>query len=796
MKEKNVVIKKVAVLGAGVMGAQIAAHSSNLNIEVYLFDLAHQNSDNKNAIAKGALEHLKKIKPTPLGDQTVLQNITPLNYDEHLQRLTECDLIIEAIGEKLEWKKSLYQRIAPFLSPQSILASNTSGLSLNTLAQYLPTEKRGQFCGIHFFNPPRYMDLVELIATEHTHSELLDHLESFITTSLGKSVIRAKDTPNFIANRIGVANVLFTFIEAERYQLAIDVVDDITGKKLGRASSATYRTADVVGLDTLMHVVKTLQDYLPEDPFHAHFSTPKIVEALIAKGALGSKTGAGFYKKEGKSILKCDMNSMQYVESGEKANEATQQLLKQPWAQRLKQARASQDPQAQFIWAIYRDLFHYCALHLQDIAESARDIDFALRWGFGWQEGPFEIWQQAGWQDVAQWINEDIKEGRALCSAPLPSWVFDGRTGVHDQQGSWSANQQRNVAYSDLKVYQRQRFPEKVLANKNEIFTAGESIFETPELRAWTLDSTILIATLKTKMHTFNTLALESLYRAIREAEQHFKGLVIWAPDAPFSAGGDLKGFLEVYAKEGPAGLMREEEIFQNTMQYLRYSAIPTVAAVRGYALGGGCETFLHVDRRVMHFETNVGLVEVKVGLLPGAGGLTTLTKLCGQRAIELNNPREALPLLQRFFQQVMFSQITNSAREAWQLGYCQAGDVMVPHASELLHVAIENATVMANSCYRPPINSSFPAMGCDGLALLRQNLIQWQQGGLITEHDAIIGEAIAQVMCGGGVDTGTPINEAWCLKLEREHFVKLMGYEKTRARIQAMLDTGKALKN
>ncbi|HEY9239442.1 MAG TPA: 3-hydroxyacyl-CoA dehydrogenase family protein, partial [Burkholderiaceae bacterium] len=434
-------VRKVAVLGAGVMGAQIAAHLVNCKVPVILFDLPAKEGP-KNGIVTKAVEGLKKLKPAPLGVPEDAALIQQANYEEHLDLLKDCDLIIEAIAERMDWKLALYQRIAPAVAPHAIVASNTSGLSITKLSEVLPEEIKPRFCGIHFFNPPRYMALVELINTPTTKPEILDQLEAFVTTALGKSVVRAMDTPNFVANRVGIAGMLATMKEAETFGLSYDVVDDLTGKKLGRASSGTFRTADVVGLDTMSHVIKTLQDNLQSDPFFSSYATPPVLAKLIEQGALGQKAGAGFYKKVGKDILRLDPASGEYVAGGGKADEIVARILKKPPAERLKLLRESKNPQAQFLWAILRDSFHYAAVHLADIADSARDIDFAMRWGFGVQQGPFELWQAAGWTTVANWVKEDIDAGKALSTAPLPSWVFEGpvaaNNGVHHAQGSWS----------------------------------------------------------------------------------------------------------------------------------------------------------------------------------------------------------------------------------------------------------------------------------------------------------------------------------------------------------------------
>ena len=388
----NFIVKKVAVLGAGVMGAQIAAHLANAEVPVVLFDLPAKEGD-PNGIVKKAIDGLKKLQPSPLATKDRVAYIDAANYEQHLEQLKGCDLIIEAIAEKLEWKDDLYRKISPFIAPDAIIASNTSGLSINRLAEGLPANLRPNFCGIHFFNPPRYMHLVELIATRETNAEMLNNLESWVVSRLGKGVVRALDTPNFVANRVGVFSILAVMHHTQQFGLGFDEVDGLTGPLIGRPKSATYRTADVVGLDTMAHVIKTMQDTLggdTPDPWHKYYAAPAWLQALIAKGALGQKTKAGIFKKDGKAIKVLDLQAQDYRDSaGEVDAEVLAILKSKNPAEKFAQLRASSHPQAQFLWAIFRDIFHYVAVHLEGIAHNARDVDFAMRWGFGWSQGPF-----------------------------------------------------------------------------------------------------------------------------------------------------------------------------------------------------------------------------------------------------------------------------------------------------------------------------------------------------------------------------------------------------------------------
>src|SRR5688572_19835837 len=437
MAEK-LLVRRAAVLGAGVMGAQIAAHLTNAGVDTVLFDLPAKEGDPNGVVLK-AIGNLGKLSPAPLASKSLAGAIVPANYEVGLQKLKDCDLIIEAIAERMDWKQDLYEKIAPFVADHAVLASNTSGLGINKLAEVLPEKLRSRFCGVHFFNPPRYMHLAELIPAKGTDKSVLEGLEAFLTSTLGKGVVYAKDTPNFIGNRIGVFSILATAHHTGEFELGFDEVDAITGPLIGRPKSATYRTSDVVGLDTMAHVIKTMADTLPDDPWHKYFKSPKWLDALIAKGALGQKTGAGIFRKVGKDIHVIDLGKQDYrPATGEAAAEVVEILKTKDPAQKFEKLRASTHPQAQFLWACFRDLFHYSAFHLASIADTARDVDLAIRWGYGWNLGPFETWQAAGWRQVAGWIAEDIAAGKAMSNAPLPAWATDGRDGVHGAQGSFS----------------------------------------------------------------------------------------------------------------------------------------------------------------------------------------------------------------------------------------------------------------------------------------------------------------------------------------------------------------------
>ncbi len=794
-------VKKVAVLGAGVMGAQIAAHLVNVKVPVVLFDLPAKEGP-KNGIVTRAIDNLKKLKPAPLGVADDAGLIGQANYEDHLDQLRDCDLIIEAIAERMDWKVDLYKKIAPFVAKHAIVASNTSGLSITAMSEALPEAIKPRFCGIHFFNPPRYMYLVELIGTPTTQPQILDDLETFVTSGLGKGVVRAKDTPNFIANRVGIAGMLGTMKEVENFGLTYDVVDDLTGKKLGRASSGTFRTADVVGLDTMAHVIKTLQDTLSEatDPFYGSFGTPPVLKKLIELGHLGQKTKAGFYKKAGRDVLRFDLEAEEYVPGGQKADEVYGRMLKRPAAERLKLLRESEGPQGQFLWAILRNGFHYAAVHLETIAETARDIDFAMRWGFGMKQGPFELWQEAGWAQVAKWVQEDIDAGKTLSKAPLPEWVFKGPVadagGVHTPQGSWSPSAKAFVPRRHLPVYDRQHFPENVLgAHAPDATTAGKTLHEDDAIRLWTLDDEVLIASIKSKMHAIGPDVADGLALGVEMAEKAFKGLVVWSPDEMFSVGADLQAMLPAFMVAGVEAINDAEQGLQNVMLKMRYAGVPTVSAIRGLALGGGCELAVYSAKRVVAMESYIGLVEVGVGLVPGAGGLAYIARRAAENALASTN-KDVLPFLTEGFTAAAMAKVGTSALESRKLGYVLDSDVIVPNKDELLYVAINEAKAMYHAGYRPPHRRPFAVAGRNGLATIKGQLVNMRDGGFISAHDFHIAGLIAEVVCGGDIDAGTLVTEEYLMALERKAFCALLTNAKTQERIMGMMSTGKPVRN
>ncbi len=795
----NFTIRKAAVLGAGVMGAQIAAHLANADVPVLLFDLPAEGSAPNSIVAK-ALAAVSKQEPAPLATRDRLAYIDAANYGSDLEQLRNCDLIVEAIAEKLEWKHNLYAKVAPYIAADAIFASNTSGLAIETLAAGLPVALRTRFCGMHFFNPPRYMSLIELIGTGDTDASMLDGLETWLTSRLGKNVVRAKDTPNFVANRIGVFSILAVMHHTARLGLGFDEVDALTGPKIGRPSSATYRTADVVGLDTLAHVIGTMQSMLgadgSADPWHAYFRSPDWLQGLIAKGALGQKTKAGIFRKLGKEIQVLDPGTLAYrPAAGVIAPEVEALLNLRDPAEKFAGLRASTHKQAQFLWAIFRDVFHYCAYHLANIADNARDLDFAMRWGFGWVQGPFETWQAAGWHEITQAIQADRDAGRTMAQAPLPGWVA-GRSGVHEATGSYSAATGTLRARSSLPVFARQLYPEKLLGETAA--DRGSTLWENEGVRLWQLprqDSRIGIVSFKTKKHTIAGAVVDGILEALARAERELDGLVIWH-EAPFALGANLNEVLEACKAHQFERLERFVDKFQRAAMRLKYATVPTVAAVQGMALGGGCEFALQSAHRVLALESYIGLVEVGVGLIPAGGGCKELALQAADLA-ERTAGGDVSPFIQNAFQNVAMAVVSKSALEAIALGYAKKSDDVLFNANELLYVAIRRARALAEASYRPPlVRRSIPVAGRNGIATCEMTLVNMKEGGMISEHDYRVSRAAAIALCGGEVESNSRVDEQWILDVERAQFVELLKTEKTQQRIAHTLETGKPLRN
>lgn len=817
------IVRRAAVLGAGVMGAQIAAHLVNAGIPVLLYDLPADGGA-KSATAARAIDGLRALQPAPLALPGLAAHLTPCNYDEDLPRLAGCDLVIEAIAERLDLKLALYARVAPHLGDRAVFVTNTSGLSPARLADGLPAALAQRFCGVHFFNPPRYMALVELVPAPATEPELLDALETFLVTRLGKSVIRAKDTPNFIGNRVGVFALLAVMHHAERLALGFDVVDALTGPLIGRPRSATFRTADVVGLDTFAHVVKTLRDGLPDDPWHPHFVLPAWMEGLIADGALGQKSRRGVYRKQGEAIAVYDPPSGAYrPATGVVSPEVADILKDADVARRFARLRTSGHPQAQFLWSAYRDTFHYCAFHLAAIADTARDVDCALRWGFAWGEGVFETWQAAGWSAIASAIADDVAAGRAMSAAPLPAWAADpARTAVHTAAGSLAPAEQTYRAPSTLPVYRRQHRPQLPF---DPVASPGVTLFETPAVRCWQAPGhDAAVVSFRTKRNTIDEGVLDGLLEALDRAQRNAAGLVIAQTEPPFSAGANLRRergaantlpqwlntlrhkaqslVLDVARRLGLADALMAGRLgdierlvahFQTTHQTLRYAPVPVVAAVDGMALGGGCELLMHCDCVVAAFESYPGLVEAGVGLIPAGGGCKELAL----RAADSAGSGDVFPAIRKAFETIALGTVARSAVEARELGFLQRGDPVVMNRHEILHVALSEVRALREAGYRPPLPPpSIRVAGRDGAATLRAHVANLRAGERISDHDVRVATALAHVLCGGDVEAGASVDEAWMLRLEREQFMALIATAETQARIAHTLKTGKPLRN
>ncbi|KTC65857.1 3-hydroxyacyl-CoA dehydrogenase (plasmid) [Legionella adelaidensis] len=783
------VIKRVAVLGAGVMGAQIAAHCINAGIETYLYDLSAKEG-NKDSIVAKAIAHLNKLKPAPLGTPDAATLLQAKNYEENLEDLRSCDLVIEAIAERFDWKKELYSKITPFLSEKAILVSNTSGLSINELEKEFPSDLKQRFCGVHFFNPPRYMHLVELIPAHSSSQELLNFLETWLTSQLGKGVVRAKDTPNFIANRVGVFSLLATLYHAESFELGLDEVDALTGSLIGRPKSATFRTMDVVGLDTMHHVVETMYSQLKDDPWHQYFTLPDWLVGLIKEGHLGQKTGQGIYRKNGKLIEVYDTRLKKYREARGQISEEVKAIMQIADPQeRMHELTNSNNKQALFLAACFRDLFHYCAFHLQTIAETVRDVDLAIRWGFGWQFGPFEIWQAAGLTYLRENIEKAIEENKSLASVPLPQWLHTIDK-FYTREGAFSPAFESYQPRSQLEVYKKQYFPDKVL---NEAPRHFKTVYENEGVKLLDFIDDVFLLTFKSKANTIGQSVLDGMVQALEYSEKNAQGLIVYQWDENnFSSGADLRSVLGLIKNNDYTALEKMIAEFQKIAMRMKYSPIPTIAVLRGRALGGGCELMLHCSAVTAAFEAYPGLVEAGVGLLPAGGG-------CKEMALRaaMEVPKgDLMQFVQPYFEQIATAQVASSAPDALNKGYLKSTDNWVMHKNEVLFAALAKIKAMNAANYIAPLPRNFRVAGREGHARLQVGLVNWLEGGFISKHDYFLANQIAYVLCGGDVYQNTLVDEDWLLKLEREAFIKLAETQETQARINHLLETGKPLRN
>ncbi len=784
-------VRRAAVLGAGVMGSQIAALLAAAGLEVDLFELPGEGADRR-APARRAIEALKGVSPPALADGASLQRLRPASYEDDLDRLGRAGLVIEAVVEREEIKRALYARIAAHLAPDAVLATNTSGIPLHRLAAELDDGLAARFCGMHFFNPPRYMHLLELVPHDRVAPAVLDFVEAFATTVLGKGVVRARDTVGFVGNRVGAFAVLSVLHNAARFGLPPDLVDRLTGPGIGRPKSATFRTLDLVGLDVFAHVVETLARCATDDPWRAHYRLPEWILALIERGDLGQKTGAGVYRKRAGVIEVVDPETLEYRPAEGRPDPRVAQILRLDDPAAQYEALVTTDhPQARFLAAAFADLDHFCAWHLETLADSAREVDLAMRWGYGWRAGPFESWQAAGWQRVVERINDRIERGEALARVPLPEWAVDPRReGVHGPRGSWSPRAGRDLPRPDRPVYRRQLVPERLLG---EPPVPKPTLLERPGVHLWDLGDRVAVLEFTSYMHTIGSEVIEGVFEAVDLAERDCRALILWQEEPPFSVGANLMEFLAALEEDGVEAVEPMVARFQQAALRLKHSALPVIAAVQGMALGGGCEFLLHCDLRVAALESYIGLVEAGVGLIPAGGGCKELALRCEAES----HGGDVFPRLRDWFERVGMARTSGSGLEAREWGYLLPHEPVVFHPRELLHVAKGYGLALYEAGYRPPARrEDVRVAGATGLANLRAHLANLLRGGFISEHDHEVGVRLATVLCGGEVDPGTRVSEDWLLALERKHFLALAGMEKTQARIQHTLTTGKPLRN
>ena len=792
-------IKKVAVIGSGIMGSGIACHFANIGVEVLLLDIVPRELTEaeqkkgltleskvvRNRIVNEHLANALKSKPSPIYNIKIADRITTGNTTDDLSKIAEADWIIEVVVERLDIKKQVFEQIEKYRKPGTLITSNTSGIPIHFMSEGRSEDFQKHFCGTHFFNPARYLKLFEIIPGPKTSTEVLDFLNNYGEQFLGKTSVIAKDTPAFIGNRIGIFGIMSLFHQVKELGLTIEEVDKLTGPVIGRPKSATFRTVDVVGLDTLVHVANGLYEGVPNDEAHELFKLPEFISKMMENKWLGSKTGQGFYKKVDKDILSLDLDTLEY-RAPKKASFATLELTKtidKP-IDRFKVLVKGTDKAGEFYRKNFAGMFAYVANRVPEITEDFYKIDDAMKAGFGWENGPFEIWDAIGVEKGIELMKAEGHEPAAWVTEMLASGnksfytIKDGATYFYDR----ASKSQKKVPGQDAFILLNNiRESKKVWSN------SGAVIHD--------LGDGILNLEFQSKMNTIGGDVLQGINKAIDLAEKEYNGLVIGNQGANFSVGANIGMIFMMAVEQEYDELNMAIKLFQDTMMRVRYSGVPVIVAPHGMTLGGGCEMSMHADKVVAAAETYIGLVEFGVGVIPGGGG----SKEMALRASDLFRKNDVeLNVLQEYFLTVAMAKVSTSAYEAYDLGILQHGkDVVVVNKDRQIAEAKKHALIMAEAGYTQPVRrKDVKVLGKQALGMFLVGTDSMEAGHYISEHDKKIANKLAYVMAGGDLSEPTLVTEQYLLDIEREAFLSLCTERKTLERIQYMLTKGKPLRN
>lgn len=793
------IIKKVAVVGSGIMGSGIACHFANIGLEVLLLDIAPNalneveekkgfKLDSKivrNRIVNEHLANALKSNPSPIYSQKFANRITTGNTTDDMAKIAQYDWIIEVVVERLDIKKLVFEQIDTFRKPGTLVTSNTSGIPIKFMSEGRSDDFQKHFCGTHFFNPARYLKLFEIIPGPQTSNEVLDFLTNYGSQYLGKTAVVAKDTPAFIGNRIGIFGIQSLFHLVTEMGLTIEEVDKLTGPVIGRPKSATFRTVDVVGLDTLVHVANGIYENCPNDEAHELFKLPNFINKMMENKWLGSKTGQGFYKKVGKEILSLDLNTLEY-RAAKKASFATLELTKtidKP-IDRFRVLVKGKDKAGEFYRKSFASMFAYVSNRIPEISDELYKIDDAMKAGFGWENGPFEIWDAIG-------VEKGIEVMKAEGYHPA-AWVTDM---LASGNSSFYSIQNGSTYFYSIPTKTQEKVPGQdsfiILNNIRE----SKKVWSNSGAVIHDLGDGILNLEFQSKMNTIGGDVLAAINKAIYLSEKEYNGLVIGNQAANFSVGANIGMIFMMAVEQEYDELNRAIKMFQDTMMRVRYSATPVIVAPHGMTLGGGCEMTLHADRVVAAAESYIGLVEFGVGVIPGGGG----SKEMALRASDLFHKNDVeLNVLQEYFLAIAMAKVSTSGYEAFDTGILQKGkDIVVVNKDRQIAVAKQVALQMAEQGYTQPIQrTDVRVLGKQALGMFLVGTDQMEAGKYISEHDKKIANKLAYVMAGGDLSEPSLVSEQYLLDIEREAFLSLCTERKTLERIQFMLTKGKPLRN